>query len=82
LNLGKVWQDVNAPVLVIHGSADTIMSQADSRAIADIVNRARPERASYVEIGNANHLLEVQKKLDETVVPTMIQWMRKQLAPK
>jgi pimeloyl-ACP methyl ester carboxylesterase len=82
LNLGKVWQDVNAPVLVIHGSADTIMSQADSRAIADIVNRAHPERASYVEIGNANHLLEVQKKLDETVVPTMIQWMRKQLAPK
>ena len=82
LNLGKVWQDVNAPVLVIHGSADTIMSQADSRAIADIVNRAHPERASYVEIGNANHLLEGQKKLDETVVPTMIQWMRKQLAQK
>jgi len=82
LNLGKVWEGVNAPVLVIHGSADTIMSQADSRAIADIVNRAQPERATYVEINDANHLLAVRKKLDDTVVPTMIQWMRKQLGQR
>jgi pimeloyl-ACP methyl ester carboxylesterase len=82
LNLGKVWQDVNAPVLVIHGSADTIMSQADSRAIADIVTRAHPEHATYMEINDANHLLEVRKKLDDTVVPTMLKWMRKQLEQK
>jgi pimeloyl-ACP methyl ester carboxylesterase len=82
LNPGKVWENVNAPVLVLHGSADTIMSESDSRAIADIVNRAHPARATYVEISDANHLLEVQKKLDDTVVPMMIQWMRKQLERK
>jgi len=77
LNLGNVWESVNAPVLVIHGSADTIMRQSDSRAIADIVNRAHPGRASYEEIGSADHLLTVHNKLDQRVVPLMLEWMRK-----
>jgi pimeloyl-ACP methyl ester carboxylesterase len=77
LNLGNVWESVNAPVLVIHGSADTIMSQSDSRAIADIVNRAHPGRASYEEIEGADHLLAVHNKPDERVVPLMLEWMRK-----
>src|SRR6516164_9226553 len=34
LNLGEVWQSVRAPVLVIRGANDTIMSRADSEAIA------------------------------------------------
>jgi pimeloyl-ACP methyl ester carboxylesterase len=77
LNLGRVWEGVNAPVLVIHGSADTIMSQSDSRVIADIVNRAHPGRASYEEIDSADHLLAVHNKPDERVVPLMLEWMRK-----
>ena len=46
----KVWQEVDAPVLVLHGTADTIMSPSDSLAISDIVNRAHPVRATYREI--------------------------------
>src|SRR5207245_5988570 len=38
LNLGEAWQKVTAPVLVMRGTADTIMSDADARAIADTVN--------------------------------------------
>jgi len=79
LNLGKVWQEVEAPVLVLRGTADTIMSASDSHAIADIANRAHPGHATYVEIQNGDHLLAVNKKLEEHVVPTMIDWMRKQL---
>jgi alpha-beta hydrolase superfamily lysophospholipase len=79
LNLGKVWQEVTAPVLILHGTADTIMSPSDSRAIADIVNRAHPGHATYAEIQDADHLLAVHNKLEEHVVPTMIDWMRKQL---
>jgi pimeloyl-ACP methyl ester carboxylesterase len=79
LNLGRVWEEVNAPVLVLHGSADTIMSQSDSRAIANTVNRAHPGHASYVEIESADHLLAVDNKLDSKVVPTMLAWMKNQL---
>jgi alpha-beta hydrolase superfamily lysophospholipase len=79
LNLGKVWQEVEAPALVLHGTADTIMSASDSRTISDIVNRAHPGHATYAEIQDADHLLAVHNKLEEHVVPTMIDWMRKQL---
>jgi len=78
-NLGKVWQEVTAPVLVLHGSADTIMSRSDSHAIADIVNRAHPGHATYTEIDGADHLLAVHDKLDDKVVPTILSWLRKQL---
>ena len=80
LNLGKVWENVKSPVLVLHGSADTIMSQSDSRAIADTVNRVRPGSASYTEIEGADHLLTVNNQLSEKVVPTVLAWIRKQLA--
>jgi pimeloyl-ACP methyl ester carboxylesterase len=82
LNLGKVWQGVNAPVLVLHGTADTIMSPSDSRAISDIVNRAHPGHATYADIQDADHLLAVHNKLEEHVLPAMIDWMRKQLGPR
>jgi pimeloyl-ACP methyl ester carboxylesterase len=78
LNLGKVWQEVTAPVLVLHGTADTIMSRADSIAIADTVNRSHPGHAEFVEIPGGDHLLASHNKLIESVVPKMLDWIRTQ----
>jgi pimeloyl-ACP methyl ester carboxylesterase len=80
LNLGEAWQNVSAPVLVLRGTSDTIMSDADARAIADNVNRAHPGMARYVEVPGTDHLLSVKGKLAEDVAPTMMKWMREQLA--
>jgi hypothetical protein len=33
LNLGEVWQNVKAPVLVIRGSADSVRSRAGAESI-------------------------------------------------
>lgn len=79
LNLGEAWSAVNAPVLVIRGSSDSIMSRNDSLAIADIVNRKTPGRAEFVEIPDADHLLSVHGKLADSVIPTMLQWINQQL---
>jgi pimeloyl-ACP methyl ester carboxylesterase len=76
LNLGEAWENINVPVLVMHGTADNIMSNADSSAIAEIVNHAHPGTAKFVEIENADHLLSVQNKLSDKVVPAMLEWMR------
>lgn len=76
LNLGQVWQEVSVPVLVLHGGADRIMSRADSQAIADSVNRAHPGQATYVEIDDASHALAIGQKLDDKVVPTILEWLR------
>jgi pimeloyl-ACP methyl ester carboxylesterase len=79
LNLGEAWQKVTVPVLVMRGTADTIMSDADSRAISETVNRAHPGMAHYVEIAGGDHLLSVKGKLSDDVVPTMMKWMTAQL---
>jgi len=82
LNLGETWSAVNVSVLVLRGSADSIMSHNDSAAIADIVNRKTSGRAEFVEVANADHLLTVHDKLTDFVVPKMLQWMNRQLQQK
>jgi alpha-beta hydrolase superfamily lysophospholipase len=77
--LGEAWQKVNVPVLVMHGTADDIMSNADARAIAENVNRAHPGLAQYEEIKGGDHLLTVNGKLSDDVVPAMLQWMKERL---
>jgi pimeloyl-ACP methyl ester carboxylesterase len=79
LNLGEAWQKVNEPVLVIHGTADTIMSNADSEAIAQIVNQAHPGHARYVQIDGMTHGFTVNDKFYEQLVPTILSWIKDQL---
>jgi pimeloyl-ACP methyl ester carboxylesterase len=79
LNLGEVWQKVNEPVLVIHGTADTIMSRADSAAIALTVNQAHPGHARYLEIDNMTHGFTVDNKFYEDLVPTILIWIKERL---
>jgi pimeloyl-ACP methyl ester carboxylesterase len=80
LNLGEAWQNVTGPVLVMRGTADSIMSDGDSRALAETVNRTHSSNARYVEVKGADHVLMVNGKLSEDVVPTMLTWMRELLA--
>jgi len=79
LNLGDAWQKVNAPVLVIRGGADDIMSRADSQAIVEIVNQAHPGHARYLEIDGMGHGFTVNHKFYDALVPTVLDWMKQQL---
>jgi len=76
--LGEAWSTVKTPVLVLRGSSDSIMSFNDSVTIADIVNRANPGRAEFVEVAGADHLLSVNGKLADSVVPKILGWMKAQ----
>lgn len=80
LNLGEVWQRVDAPVLVFRGSKDMIMSRADSSAIAETVNRAHPGRARYVEVDGMTHGFTIDRKFDAEVVTTILNWSKEQMA--
>src|SRR6266481_3214615 len=80
LNLGEAWQQVNEPVLVIRGTADNIMSRADSEAIARIVNQVHPGHARYLQIDDMTHGFAVNGKFHEELIPTILAWMREQLA--
>jgi pimeloyl-ACP methyl ester carboxylesterase len=78
LNLGETWQQVNAPVLVIRGTADSIMSHADGEAIAQIVNLAHPGNARYLEIDDMTHGFTTNKQFCERLIPTILTWMKEQ----
>jgi pimeloyl-ACP methyl ester carboxylesterase len=78
LNLGEAWQKVDAPVLVIRGGADDVMSRADSEAIAQIVNQIHPGNARYMEIDGMGHGFTVKGKFNDALVPTVLEWMKQQ----
>ena len=82
LNLGEAWQKVNAPVLVIRGTADNIMSRADSEAIAQIVNQVHPGRTRYAEIEGMTHGFTVNGKFYDDLVPDDLELDEKQLAAR
>jgi hypothetical protein len=79
VNLGQAWQKVDVPVLVIHGAGDTVMSRADSSAIAEIVNTAHPGRARFVEISGMTHGFNVNMKFQDELVPLMLDWTKEAL---
>jgi uncharacterized protein len=79
LNLGQLWQKVEAPVLVIHGSSDTIMSRSDSSAIAEIVNGTHPGHARFVEVPGMTHGFTVDEKFHAELIPLILHWMREAL---
>jgi pimeloyl-ACP methyl ester carboxylesterase len=80
LNLGELWQNVDTPVLVIRGAKDTIMSRADSSAIAETVNRVHPGKARYLEVDGMTHGFTVEKKFHAEVVSAILNWAKEQLA--
>jgi pimeloyl-ACP methyl ester carboxylesterase len=82
LNLGEAWQKVTAPVLVIRGTGDNIMSRSDSEAIVRIVNQIHPDRARYLQIENMTHGFTIDGKFYDDLVPTVMNWMKEQLAGK
>jgi len=80
LNLGEAWQKVNEPVLVIRGTGDNIMNRPDSEAIARTVNQVHPGHARYIQIDDMTHGFTVNGKFYEELIPTILTWMREQLA--
>jgi alpha-beta hydrolase superfamily lysophospholipase len=82
LNLGAAWQEVNEPVLVIRGTGDNIMSRPDAEAIARIVNQIHPGHARYLQIDDMTHGFTVNDKFRDDLIPTILDWMKEQLASK
>lgn len=56
LNLSASWEKVEAPVLVMHGEYDWIMSRDDHELIVEIVNSKQAGRAKFVELPKTDHL--------------------------
>ena len=80
LNLGQAWQDVKAPVFVVYGTGDSIMSRADSDAISETVNRVHLNAAQNCVVEHMDHLFTVNGKFYDPLVPAILQWIKERLA--
>ena len=87
LNLPAAWEKVEAPVLVVYGEHDWIMTRDDHEIIVDIVNRRRPGTARFVAIPKMDHSF-LQYDTPEAafkggpgtepaeLVPLIVDWMK------
>jgi pimeloyl-ACP methyl ester carboxylesterase len=64
LNLAEAWSKVSAPVLVLSGQYDWIMTHEDGEQIAALVNHAHPGTARFVELPRTGHTFEHYSSLD------------------
>lgn len=76
LNLGEIWQKVSAPVLVVYGTGDAVMSRTDSDAISEAVNRAHAGAAENYVVPNMSHGYEINNKFYEPLIPKILNWMK------
>ena len=88
-NFLEAWTRVEAPVLVIHGEYDQFEPRHGHELIASTINALRPGTATFVQVPNADHGLDVYTSPDdayanrngikrpELLVEPLIQWSRK-----
>ncbi len=64
LDLMRAWSQVHAPLLVLRGEFDWIMSRADLETMAALVNANAPGAAQFVELPLTGHTLEHYASLE------------------
>jgi len=55
LNPAEEWKKVDAPVLVVYGTADFVSTIADDPYLVDVINSFHPGHATLKEIPNMEH---------------------------
>lgn len=89
-NVAAAWEKVKAPVLVIYGEYDWIMSRDDHELIVKIVNGKNPGRASFIQHPKMDHNFLIfegkqdafsgqSTKFDESLLKVTVNWLRSNL---
>jgi pimeloyl-ACP methyl ester carboxylesterase len=65
LNVLAAWSRISAPVLILHGEHDWIMTRADQDLVAAAVNRNRAGAVRIVDLPRAGHDLDTYSTLED-----------------
>jgi len=55
LDLAPLWKKIDAPVLIVYGTADFVTDAYQHHYLRDMINAFHPGRATYVEIEGMDH---------------------------
>lgn len=92
LNVPAAWEQIDAPVLVLYGEYDWIMSRQEHEYITQIVNSNHPGTAELKIITKMDHHFSIYKTPKEAfegnyinystdVFPMIQNWIKSKLAP-
>lgn len=59
LDLAPLWKKIDAPVLIIYGTADFVTDDYQHQYLRDMINAFHPGRAVYVRIDGMDHGLQI-----------------------
>ncbi|MGB8129314.1 MAG: alpha/beta hydrolase [Candidatus Angelobacter sp.] len=59
LDLAAEWKKIDVPVLVTWGTSDALTSAEESHYLTDMINSFHPHRATYEELKNMGHGLDL-----------------------
>lgn len=87
-NLARAWERVDAPVLLVHGEYDWVMSGSDHALLASSLNARKPGNAEFLEWPHADHGLythasegkafhrDPEQKYDPRLTARVLSWLR------
>ena len=55
IKLGEQWKNIDAPALVIYGTASPVTSAAQNHYLVNLINRLHPGNATYAEVPGMGH---------------------------
>ena len=67
LNLVEEWRKVDAPVLVVYGTADYVSTIADDPYLVEVINGFHPGRATLKAISGMDHYLAKASSMEESM---------------
>ena len=57
LDLAPLWKKIDAPVLILYGTADFVTDDYQAQYLRDMINSLHPGRATYIRIDGMDHFL-------------------------
>ena len=90
-NVAAAWDSLEAPVLVLYGGNDWVMSRADHETIVRVVNARRPGTAELVVLDGLDHNLMRYPGLEQAfrgeggevapdILETVVRWLESRTA--
>jgi uncharacterized protein len=59
LDLAALWKKIDAPALIVYGTADFVTDDSQGRYLRDMINAFHPGHATYVTIEGMDHGLQL-----------------------
>jgi pimeloyl-ACP methyl ester carboxylesterase len=66
-DLGAIWREVRAKVLVVYPTSDFITDEAEHRYLVDAINTMHPGQATFVTVPGMDHYMAAEESMQTSI---------------